>query len=463
MIYSVWRNQLRQAFRDGRLAVLYSLLVILAAASCISGWVDFRTQHATAQEENEEARDHWEAQDAKNPHSALHYGVYVFKEPGAASLFDPGVDAYAGTSVFIEAHYKNDATDQPVRDRTSLARFGNLSPAFFLTHLVPLILILMHFGDIAGERNGGTLRAVAATGITGRRWLLGKWLAAWTTPLVGLVLTLLGAMVLSTSQDGSLATWAALGLGYLLYLGSIVNVTLLVSARARTTTAALMILLSLWMLGGMALPRLTANIADRLYPTPLVQHFEQVVDGEKKAGIDAAIAQAEQDTLTQYQVDNTADLPVNWDAIRMQQDEVFTDQINDRHYDELYAAQRSQQQVFRMSALVWPMMAARLQSMTLSRTGLADQHHFNQSTETYRRAFVKLLNDDMMNNSRTGDWGYSASAETWADVPDFHYEERPTATVMGEAALDLGILAVWFLLSGAGLLVVSKNLFRSNV
>lgn len=463
MILSAIRKEMKQALRNGRMALGCGLLLLLGLISCFMGWMDYQTQLDAGRDGNQKARGHWLAQEAKNPHSAAHYGVYVFKEPGAATLFDPGVQPFSGSSVFIEAHNKNDATWQPVRARTSLARFGNLNPAFFLIWLVPLVIMVLHFGAVAGERESGMLKAVAATGVSPRKWLFGKWLAAWILPALCLVGCMGLSLALSGGKDVSPMLWILTGIGYLLYLGSVINITLLVSSKMGTAPAALLTLLGFWMLGSLAVPRIAANTAERLFPTPLKQSFQGTVAQEKEAGLQDHMDQMTQETLAEHEVQETKDLPFNYAALSMQANEEFTDVLNDKHYQRLYAGQRNQNLVYRAFSVVWPLIPARFQSMTLARSDMLAHHHFNQETEIYRRDFVKTLNHDLMINSRTGEWGYRAPTGTWAETPEFQYTPRPAAAVAGDAAPDLAILLAWFCASGLMLFVSGKNLFRSRV
>ncbi|MDJ0840717.1 MAG: DUF3526 domain-containing protein [Acidobacteriota bacterium] len=451
MIATVIRKEWKQAARDGRFRLAAALLVLLAASTAVIGYLDFRADMNAAVEGNRQARAHWLDQEAKNPHSAAHYGIHVFKEPNAASLFDPGVLPYTGLSVFAEAHNKNDADFQPVRDRTSLARFGNLTPAFFLTWLAPLVIILMHFGSIAREREHGMLRQVAVTGVSSRSWLLGKWTAAWILPVVCLIAAMGPAPVLAAGKGVEPVLWGVSALGYLLYLGSIVNVTMLVSAYTSKASTALLVLLSVWMLGSLALPRLAANTAEYLHPTPDREAFKSTMKDASRKDVSEQMATLKQDTLARYGAESLEDLPVNYDAVRMQTGEEIADRVFDQHYEDLYANHLRQNNVFRGFSVFWPLIPARFLSMGLARTDTLAHQYFNEEAERYRRQFVKILNDDMMLNSKTGDWGYQAAVDTWAKIPPFEHVPRKAETVLAQSLPDLGILAVWFAIS-AGLL-----------
>ena len=158
MIRHVVRKEFTDVIRDGRFRWSAILVGSLLLVSLAHGWVQARKasqEHAAAQAT---AREHWETQGEKNPHSAAHYGVYAFKPRLALSFVDEGVDPFTGTSVWLEAHRQNDFLLRPAQDATAAQRIGALTAAQVLQHLVPLLIVLLTFGAFASERERGTPR-----------------------------------------------------------------------------------------------------------------------------------------------------------------------------------------------------------------------------------------------------------------------------------------------------------------
>ncbi len=99
MIRHIARKEFTDVLRDGRFRWCSILVGSLLLVSLAHGWDQTRKarqEHAAAQAT---AREHWESQGEKNPHSAAHYGIYAFKPRLALSFVDEGVDPYTGTSV----------------------------------------------------------------------------------------------------------------------------------------------------------------------------------------------------------------------------------------------------------------------------------------------------------------------------------------------------------------------------
>ena len=129
LIRSIARKEVREIARDGRLRLMGILVVILAFAALAFGIQ--QAEHAEhAREHAQERSDkQWQGQGKKNPHVAAHYGTHVFAPTTVATAIDPGVSAYLGRAIKIEAHKRNLAAHAEAQDGSGLQRLGGfLSP-----------------------------------------------------------------------------------------------------------------------------------------------------------------------------------------------------------------------------------------------------------------------------------------------------------------------------------------------
>ena len=231
MIKKTWLKESKELFREGRVKIaLVIVLLLLGVAVWISArqYQNVNEQYAVTKMAE---RDIWDNQGEKNPHSAAHYGTYAFKPKYPLSLVDQGVDKYAGTSIFLEAHKRNEAQFSAAADQTGLARFGDLTPDFILLFIIPLLIILLGYNAFTKEREMGTMTLLKSQGISVWRWVLGKWLALFVPILIlSSAVFLIAGLILSNLNDFGVFDWSSLMtmlVVYLVYYIIFINLVLL--------------------------------------------------------------------------------------------------------------------------------------------------------------------------------------------------------------------------------------------
>ena len=451
MTRHIIRKEFTDMLRDGRFRWCSILVGALLLISLGHGWVQAREAQRELAAAQATAREHWESQGEKNPHSAAHYGIYAFKPRLALSFVDEGVDPYAGTSVWLEAHRQNDFLLRPAQDATAAQRVGALTAAQVLQHLVPLLIILLTFGALAGERERGTLRQLLSTGIGRRELAVGKSLGiAGALALLLVPAAVVGAAALVVGSPGPasspLARGAVLAGVYLAYFTAFLALSLAVSAWARASRTALVILLGVWVMNGLVAPRVAVDLSKWLHPTPSAIEFARTMERELADGVEeiprpdrAALTER---LLTQYGVERVEDLPINESGIYLQESEEFGNRIFDRNYRALWDTFERQGGVHETLAVAAPLLAVRTLSMGLAGTDVEQHRHFATAAEAYRRDLMRQMNGDLAENSRAGEV-YLAGPELWEEVPPLEYDAPTLGWVLGNRILSLVVLGIW--------------------
>lgn len=455
------RKELIELGRDGRSRMIGAVIALLLLSSLVTGWRqarDFAEQQRVA---DHAAREQWEQQGEKNPHSAAHYGTYAFKPPTPLSYLDRGVDAYLGVAVWIEAHKQNPFLFRPAEDATAISRFGDVTAANILQTLVPLLIILLTFSAISAERESGTLKQLLSMGISGRTLFGGKALGILTA--LSLLLApalLLGITALSwqhfagstaiTLTGDAMPRLLLLAMVYLLYFGVIIGVSLIVSAIAPSSRGALVVLLALWIGNCLIVPRLAADLSERLYPTPSGEQFWAVIERDMKDGVDGhdtdstRTEELKQRVLKQYGVTKVEELPVNFAGLALVAGEEYGNQVFDRRYGELWVLYDKQNRIHRALTAFAPLDALRPLSAGLAGTDFAGHRHFAAAAETYRRMLTKTMNENLAYNSRGNTMAYRANSDLWKGLPAFAYTAPGFESALRQQAWNLALLLTWF-------------------
>jgi len=441
-------------WRDGRSRLLGIVVLALFIASIAGGTVHMarvQAQHLEAQRiERAISLDKGDM----NPHAAAHYGAFVFKPIEPLSAIDPGLDPFLGVSIFLEAHRQELSRHRPVEDRTSLRRLGELSPAFSLQVLVPLLVVALAFAGIAGERANGTLRILLGLGTSRGSLVIGKALGV-LIPLAVVVIpaSLLGiaAMVViaSAGVDGDLLVRAlGMGLAYSVYLGIWVGIGLLVSARAAAPPAAFAMLIGLWFAHCLAAPPLASSAAKAWHPGPTALEFTAAIEDDK-ATWPTWDERVETATIRFLTGEDTP-LASNPEIVALLESEDDETALYERHFANLFDVHERQSGTYQQLGIVSPMLAIQSLSMSLAATDFDHYRRFLDAANAYRTRFLEILSSELLDYDRYDTFDYTRGRELWERIPEFGFETPGALWALRHQGWSTASLLGWLALVWLG-------------
>lgn len=461
MISTVASWELRRLYRDRRVVGLAATLVLLALVVGGMGWTREQGARTEVRQALEANRRDWVEQGEKSPHAAAHYGQVLARPRSPLVFLVPGVDPFTGVTLRLEAHARHVPAARPAGEDTGLGRFGLLSPALLVEVLAPLVLVLLGFATVAGDRENGTLRQLLATGASPGSLVAGKTLGLLLAGIGTAVLPFLGLVVLSLAtgdSGGDLLRSGLLILAWGLYLLTWMVVTVAVSAWSRRSHVALVTLVGLWLLTVVMAPRVASEWGRHRAPpeSPVARAREleaQTREGRKERK-KAYLAEV----LERYSVGSKEELPVNFDALWLQAMEEYDNALFDQDLGRL----RGRFQVHDRTAGIWSWVSPTLAVQRLARaaagTDRLHMEHFSDAAEGYRRQIVEALNRAMAEGSRTGDWKYQTGKELWSSLPPFEYHPPSAREALAPRLPEALALLAWLLVSAGGLVQASRRL-----
>lgn len=458
-----WRALLRN--RAGLLATaLLVLLVLVASFTSLE-----RRAHIEADRDRYQASvdAEFDAQPDRHPHRMVHYGQFVFRPIAPLAFFDSGVNSYTGNTVFLEGHRQNSANFAEARQSSMLVRFGALTPAFVLQTLAPLLLIFLGFASVSRERERGTLRLMLAQGVGARDLVLGKLLGQCA---IALGLGLPAFVVLCGFAAMGAASWAAslsLAAGYAAWLLLWALLSVAASALLRRSRDALAVLIGVWMVSVILLPRVLPEAAaaqtplDTKIEIEIALHRALAEIGDSHDPDDPYFSDFRQKVLETYGAASVEDLPVDYAGLVGMEGERLTTAIYADAAQRTIAREEEQNRLVHAFSAISPLIAIRQLSMTLAGSDLAAHYDFLEQAEAFRYRFVQQLN--RMQVDLIPDIGGEdprISAEFWRAIPSFEY--RPAAPFDRPADLvwPAGVLAAWLAALAALTLYAARRLER---
>ena len=468
MIGAIIGKELTELRRDGRAIGLLAIVALLLALGLITG---LATENAREREVLAASADDaavFLAQGEKNPHSAAHFSRMAHKPVAPLAAFDPGVSAYLGQVIWLEAHYRNPAMFRAAEDAPELGRLENFSIAGVLTLILPLLVVLMGYGGIARERERGTLRQLVGAGASPLAVLLGKFIviaAVAFAVLAAAVAIATAFSLLSMSEAGHssgdvLLRGASLLLVYGIYIVCLTALTLLVSLLVAEARAALLVLLGIWVVTVVGLPRLSASIAEQVYPSPDSASFWEdtraSLQANRPASGSADYVAVEREVVEralgrEVRADELDGLAINRGALRLEVTEVIDAETYNAAFAALFANYERQRNLRRMLAMLSPTIALQHLSRAYAGTDVGAHEHFSLEAERQRNRIVRVMNEDMLINGAGASFGYVAPAEFWEQVPEFDYQPPAVAAAWRGSLGDLLILLLWGIAAVAAL------------
>ncbi len=408
MLWIIIKKELSANLLSFRFVLIFLLCctLILVSAYTMRGKYEERIgEYSTALKTHRQELE--QAEGAQALSQAGTSGYKLDKPPTPLSVIVEGMEGAAGRFASINTvstpTLEGGAGSDPL-----FAFFGTFDVMYIVRVVLSLVAILLTYDAISGERERGTLKLVLSNSLPRGTVLLAKCIGGYITLLLPfLVPMLIGLLILTTS--GSIdffgEDWVRLGLIMLasfLYVGIFLMLGLLVSSQTDRSTTSLMLLLFIWVVIVLAVPKVSMTIAGKLRDVPSVQE----VQAEKDVAM-AQIVKEANDNIMQYVAEfrRKAELKEIKDAegaLKRMQDEIAKMQQDlsvgitrkkgqiQAEYDAKKAAQ------FRLAANISRISPASVYTYAatdLARTGFDRQERFLRSARAYQVLFVQYYNE----------------------------------------------------------------------
>jgi len=471
-IFLIARQTRIQVLQQKAMWVLMFLLAAIIGYAGITGLLQYKKAEATRIGYQQIVRKNWENNPDKHPHRMAHYGSIAFRPKSALSVFDYGLESYTGNAVFLEAHKQNTTNFSEASLSSTMLRFGEISIAMVLQLLLPLFIFFIGFNCISQDRENGTLKILISQGLHPLHLLAGRILGIATVAAIVLIPAFLFTAVLQLFAASNSAVWLQLIIAFLIYTAGVLlysGIAVLVSAWSNTSKLSLVLLMGIWLLMMIVLPRGTQTLANTIYSTPSKIAFENGIDGDIiKEGDshnpdDQHYKGLKDSVLKANHAESVEQLDFNYSGFQMAEAEKMSAQIYDRHLQRLIQIYQRQNRLQVYAAFINPYLGIKQLSMAFSQTDFNTYTQFQQQTEAYRYALAQAMNElqiKLIPNKKLAatDKNYSIDKKYWACFHDFQYKAPSFQLILQQELLAICSLVYWLLLVVALVLFTSKKI-----
>jgi hypothetical protein len=327
--------------------------------------------------------------------------------------------------------------------------------------VLSLFALLLTYDAVCGEKEGGTLRLVASFPAPRDRLLLGKLfgaliptLTAFGLPLlIGTGVVLLMPDVQLTGQEWVRLGWVMLAFG--VYLVAFTGIGLFVSSLVHRSATAFVLLLAFWVVATAVIPRLSLIAAEGLRPAPSFQEYMA-----ERYRIDREEADKNREMIRQWEDAH----PRAWGTpegrearhlyyaqVMVRAHELFRPQMS-RLEEAFQNRYRIRTSLAVALGRLSPAFTLKNATIRLAGAGL-DRHQrfeadYNRHRERDRTWWQKAAILDFLKRGHPAKYG----EHRWdaSEMPRFVYREVWPDEEAQAATVDVGLLALWGVVSFLG-------------
>jgi ABC-2 type transport system permease protein len=462
MTRTLFIKEIRDALASRRFWVILALCLVLIPLGVEVSLKGYRTR---LQNYRDAVRIYQEG--TKTVSDVLNEGAKSFAAPSPLSFISLGLELLSPN--IAETQYKYGAPPAVMRLSNNQGRdnlyeffYGPLDLVFVVAVVMSFLAVILTYGAVAGEKEQGTLRQILSNSVPRAEVLLAKAAANALVMLIPFLLTLAASLVLIEVQGNPITAvpgaGTSIGLAVLiavLFIGTFLNLGLLVSALTKQAVPALVALLLLWVSLYGVYPRLSSALAQIVTPSKSEARvalekaqLRRSIEKERDAEIDRLVqampdddtspaakegAKKQEEITNRYQ----AQLEEGWRAM---------DRDVDAHENRRNTLAVTIARLSPVTSFIRPLAE-------LGRTGRLENEQFQNGV----RRFEETLNRDIFNKNRMIQYKQGFGQESTADVeaaaPVFTYVPAAPRAIVRDVLPDIVLLVLFNLIFFAGAFV----------
>ena len=445
MLRDIIKKEILDNITSPKFVFTFLLCTILILISVYTGVANYSAEKKEHTESVALSKQNMENQ---RDYQSLAGGIRIYKPPQVLGTVVNGIEEATGRVAPVNIASDPNLVESKYESNPVFAVFGALDLMFIVKIVLSLFAILFTYDAIVGEKERGTLKLALSNNVPRDRLILGKAIGGYISLLIPLLIPLLlSLIILLLTPDLALnrADWARLSLIFLmffLYLSVFFSLGLFISTRTSRSSTSFLVLLFIWVVFVMVIPKVAIIAADQIRPIPSIHEITA-----KKDAFVRQVSQEERQGLQQWIIKNAARLskdPGTYQEKLMKHVQEVQDRAttrideNNRKLEQDYQLRKNDQQTLAVNlSRISPASALTFGSMTLARTGVDEYDRFLTSVRTYKPIFTKWINSKMGTNINALVGGQQIDIK---DMPQHSIEPESLKQSLVRALPDFGLM-----------------------
>jgi ABC-type transport system involved in multi-copper enzyme maturation permease subunit len=459
MLKTIIDKELRDIIGSTKFAVTFAACAVLILLVFLAGARNFAVQQAAY--EATKAEDLRQLDGVTDWISVRDHRVFLPPQPLAVLV--SGISNDIGRTTLVQGRGEPAAIGSRYGDDPVFAVFRFLDLEFLFGIVLSLFAIVYAYDSINGEKERGTLRLTFANALPRDTYILGKLLGSLLALTVPLLIPLLLGSLLLPFLGITLAPMEWLKLGViivtgLLYFGAFLALAIFVSALTHRSAHSFLMLLIVWILTVLILPRASVLLAGHAVDVPTIDQLDTEL-----AKLAHQLWNEDRERMAHFTPSSTGDMQSMMSDFNKFMSQLGDDrdkkmrELSDRLNEERANAQQRQQALAFGVARISPYTAYSLAVSTIAGTSLDLQDRYRAATVAYQDVFGTFMFEKTgmklggrVLAMRLGNAGEKPKPIDPKELPVFSFPTPSLADVLPGALVDIGLLGVFNLLFFAG-------------
>ena len=470
MLFLLIEKELKNLLLSPKFVATFGACTILIVISILAGIFEFHAN--TAQHDAAAALVDQELTEAST-WSEVGMRNRVYRPPHPMQIFVSGVSYDIGRFSVINSYRDIKLQQSAYSIEPIFAVFRLIDFVFIVQVVLSLITIVFAYDLVSGEKESGTLRLMLSNAIPRAKYIMSKVAGAWIglmAPLIipmalGLLLVLLYRVPLEAAHWGNLV--ALIGFS-MLYITAYLCIGALVSSLTQRSSTSFLILLVIWIVMVLVIPRSGMMLSEQVHPVPSVSELESRKQGyaqERREQFTNEIMEIQRERMAAMEELTQAEREAyredqEWDWM-VQSEELINKMEADiadynRRVNEDATNRKAQQHRFGFALSRISLASAyQLAAMNLGQTDLELKQRYEQLMETYRTTFTDYI--EQKNPGGMFSFSTTQQAAEPLDLSDMPQFETPrAANILNKTLVDAAVLLLYTIIA-FGLSVTAFN------
>ena len=378
-------------------------------------------------------------------------GYNLDKPPVPLSIIADGLDTIAGKVVTISIVGEPTLEGAVLKSDPMYGFFGTLDSVFIIKIVISLLAILFAYDAISGERERGTLKLILSNSVPRASVILSKWVGSYISLILPFIVSLLiGLLIIISSPYIAFSgeDWVRLGLIVLvslIYIWFFSVVGLFVSVKTNKAATSIIVLLFVWVLFVLVIPKTTILLAKQIYRVPSVQEIQGQKDAVTQQALKEIMEHVKPDKMPE-EIKSIKDPQERGKAFQdfmVKKQEEMIAKIEEKHgqIEGAYRDKRNRQiQIGMDLSRISPVSSYTYTTAALARTDFEHQETFVRAAKRYQMDFTRFYNEQVREIIKTG---IQEAKLDLTGFPEFRFRQETLDESLTHVWIDIILLLLF--------------------